>query len=395
MKKVLILLAIALTANVMMAQKMDRTNAYNYNRNGQYDRAVESIERCVNHEAFLGMRPKDQAQAWLYRGMIYLNVHQNPEFASRYPNALELAYESLNRCIQTDASYAQDNASEIYPRINAIAVNYFQDGVENFNNEVFPQAGTSFRKSYEISLSGPAPDTSALINAALAFQRGEMYEDALTNYQELRALGYNQVDVYKNLAACYAGMDNDEMSMQMIQAGLEAFPGDAGLIIEKVNLFLKQGKGEEAIADLNQLHELDPQNASILFILGTIYGDDSHEIFDPDRAIDYYTQALEVNSEFYDADYNLAALYVNLSNKKNAEANDLLESGFTNQILERANALTEEGNEFLRQGLPHAERAFQAQPSVELGQVLKSIYIRLQMMDEAAALNQTLQEMQQ
>ena len=181
MKKVLILLAIALTANVMMAQKMDRTNAYNYNRNGQYDRAVESIERCVNHEAFLGMRPKDQAQAWLYRGMIYLNVHQNPEFASRYPNALELAYESLNKCIQTDASYAQDNASEIYPRINAIAVNYFQDGVENFNNEVFPQAGTSFRKSYEISLSGPAPDTSALINAALAFQRGEMYEDALTN----------------------------------------------------------------------------------------------------------------------------------------------------------------------------------------------------------------------
>ena len=78
MKKVLILLAIALTANVMMAQKMDRTNAYNYNRNGQYEKAVEAIEKCVNHEGFLGMKPKDQAQAWLYRGMIYLNVQQDP-----------------------------------------------------------------------------------------------------------------------------------------------------------------------------------------------------------------------------------------------------------------------------------------------------------------------------
>ena len=395
MKKVLILLAIALTANVMMAQKMDRTNAYNYNRNGQYDRAVESIERCVNHEAFLGMRPKDQAQAWLYRGMIYLNVHQNPAFAQNYPNALELAYESLTRCIQADANYARDNASEIYPRINAIAVNFFQDGVENFNNEVYPQAGVSFRKSYEISLTGPAPDTSALINAALAYQRGEMFEDALNNYQELRALGYNQVDVYKNMATCYEGLENEEMSMAMIQEGLEAYPGDASLIIERVNLFLKQGKGEEAVSDLDRLHELDPENASILFILGTIYGDDSHEIYDADKAINYYTDALTVNPEFYDADYNLAALYVNLSNKKNAEANELLESGFNNSILARANALTEEGNEFLREGLPHAERAFEAQPSQELGQVLKSIYIRLQMMDEAAALNQRLQEMQQ
>ena len=43
MKKLVILLAVLLTANVMMAQKMDRTNAYNYNRNGQYEKAVEAI----------------------------------------------------------------------------------------------------------------------------------------------------------------------------------------------------------------------------------------------------------------------------------------------------------------------------------------------------------------
>ena len=391
MKKVLVLLAIVLTANVMMAQKMDRTNAYNYNRNGQYDKAVESIEKCVNHESFLGMKTKDQAQAWLYRGTIYLNVFQNPEFAAKYPDALQLAYESLNNCIKADANYAKDNANEIYPRIAAIAVNYFQDGVENFNNEVFPKAGSSFRKSYEISLSGIAPDTSALINAALAYQRGGMFEEALTNYQELKDLGYNQVDIYKNLAACYTGLENDEKSLEVIQEGLDKFPGNAGLIIEKVNLYLKQGNGEAAIADLNQLHELDPNNASILFILGTIYGDDSHEIFDADKAIKYYNDAIEVNPEFYDADYNLAALYVNLSNKKNAEANEI--TGFSKKEIERYNALVKEGDDFLKLGLPHAERAFNAQPSKDLGQVLKSIYVRLKMMNEAKDLEQRLQEL--
>lgn len=393
MKKVLILLAIVFTANVMMAQKMDRTNAYNYNRNGQYEKAAEAIEKCVNHESFLGMKPKDQAQAWLYRGMIYLNIQQDAELAPKYPNALDLAYESLTKCIKADESYAKDNAQDIYQRIGAIAVKYFQVGVENFNNEVYPQAAMNFRKSYEISLSGSAPDTSALINAALAYQRGGMYEDALTNYQDLKNLGYNKVDVYKNLAACYTSMNNEEKSLEMIQEGLDKFPGDAGLIIEKVNLYLKQGNGEDAIADLNKLHDLDPNNASILFILGTIYGDDTHEIFDADKAIQYYNEALQVNPEFYDADYNLAALYVNLANKKNAEANDLLESGFTKQILERADALSKEGDAFLQEGLPHAERAFEAQPSPELGQVLKSIYIRLKMMDQAKELEQKLQEL--
>ncbi len=391
MKKVLILLAIALTTNVMMAQKMDRTNAYNYNRNGQYEKAVESIEKCVNHEGFLGMKPKDQAQAWLYRGTIYLNVHQNPELAAKYPDALEKAYESLTKCIAADASYAKDNSQEIYPRIGAIAVNYFQDGVDNFNNEVYPKAGTSFRKSYEISLTGIAPDTSALINAALAYQRAGMFDEALTNYQELKDLGYNKVDIYKNLAACYTGLNNDEKSLEMIQNGLEQFPGDGSLIIEKVNLYLKQGKGEEAINDLNKLHEMDPENPSILFILGTIYGDDTHEIFDADKAIQFYEAALAVNSEFYDADYNLAALYVNLSNKKNAEANEI--TGISKKEMERYDALVKEGDEYLRAGLPHAERAFEAQPSPELGQVLKSIYVRLKMMDEADALEQKLKEL--
>lgn len=391
MKKVLILLAIALTANVMMAQKMDRTNAYNYNRNGQYEKAVEAIEKCVNHEGFLGMKPKDQAQAWLYRGMIYLNVQQDPQLSAKYPNALDLAYESLKNCIKADADYTSDNAQDIYQRIGAIAVKYFQAGVENFNSEVYPEAAVNFRKSYEISLSGTAPDTSALINAALAYQRASMYQDALTNYQDLKGLGYNKVDLYKNIAACYIGLNDDENALAAIQAGLDKFPGDQSMIIEKVNLYLKQGNGEAAIADLNQLHDLDPNNASILFILGTIYGDDTHAIFDSEKAIQYYNEALQVNPEFYDADYNLAALYVNLSNKKNAEANEI--TGFSKAEVERYNTLVKEGDDYLQAGLPHAERAFNAQPSPELGQVLKSIYVRLKMMDEAKELEQRLQEL--
>lgn len=385
MKKLMILVAVVLAANGLMAQKTDRTNAFMYNKNGQYEKAAESIEKCVNHESFLGMKPKDQAQAWLYAGTIYLNIHQSAELAPKYPDCLEKAYNALENCIKVDPGYAKDNAEEVYPRIAAIAVNYFQDGVANFNNQSYPEAAMSFRKSYDISKNGASPDTSALVNTALSYQRAKMYDEAITNYNDLKSLGYHNVDLYKNLAACYIGKGDDANSVAVIEEGMAKFPGDAGMIIEKVNLFLKQGKAEEALNDLNRLAELDPNNPSILFILGTIYGDDTHEIFNPDKAIEYYTQAININPEYYDAVYNLGALYITMSNKLKAEANEI--TGFSKAEVERYDSLVKQAEDLVRTGLPYVKKAYEAQPSDDIKHVLKSMYVQLNMMEEAKALD--------
>ena len=388
MKKLMILLAVMLTSTVMMAQKTDRTNAYMYNKNGQYEKAAEAIEKCVNHESFLGMKPKDQAQAWLYRGMIYLNIHQNPELAAKYPDCLEKAYEALENCTKADPNFTKDaqNAQEVYPRIAAIAVNFFQEGVANFNNQAFPEAAVKFRKSYDISKNGAAPDTSALVNTALSYQRAKMFDEAIVNYNDLKELGYNNVDLYKNLAACYLGKDDQENAVNVIEEGMAKFPADAGMIIEKVNLFLKQGKGDEALADLNKLAELDPNNPSILFILGTIYGDDTHDIYNPDKAIEYYTSAININPEYYDAVYNLGALYITMSNKLKAEANEI--TGFSKAEIEKYDGLVHQAEELVRTGLPYVKQAYEAQPSDDIKQVLKSMYVQLNMLQEAKALEE-------
>ena len=388
MKKVMILLAIVLTANVMMAQKKDRTDAFMYNKNGQYDKAMVSIEKCINHEQFLGMKPNDQSQAWLYRAAIYQNVLQSGDEAliAKAPNALEVIYESLMNCMK-NPEFFEDNKQEIYQRVTSVMNTYYTKGADDYNSGKFAEAAPMFKKAYDIAKSLGSPDANDMLNfAATSALRAQDYNTALAYFNEVKNNGVDNVDVYKHLAACYNGLGNAEQAMAMINAGLEKNPSDAGLILEKVNAYLKEGKGAEAVEDLNKLRELDPENAQLLFVLGTIYGDENNkDVYDVEKARKFYEDALAINPDYYDAIYNLGVLYTGMANKYIEQANEI--TGFSKAEQDQYNSLIEQANELLRTGLPYLQRAYEAQPSDDVKNVLRSIYVKLNMMDEVKALD--------
>ncbi len=384
----MILLVIALTANVMMAQKKDRTDAFMYNKNGQYDKAMVSIEKCINHEQFLGMKPNDQSQAWLYRAAIYQNVLQSGDEAliAKAPNALEVIYESLMNCMK-NPEFFEDNKQEIYQRVTSVMNTYYTKGADDYNSGKFAEAAPMFKKAYDIAKSLGSPDANDMLNfAATSALRAQDYNTALAYFNEVKNNGADNVDVYKHLAACYNGLGNAEQAMAMINAGLEKNPSDAGLILEKVNAYLKEGKGAEAVEDLNKLRELDPENAQLLFVLGTIYGDENNkDVYDVEKARKFYEDALKINPNYYDAIYNIGVLYTGMANKYIEQANEI--TGFSKAEQDQYNSLIEQANELLRTGLPYLQRAYEAQPSDDVKNVLRSIYVKLNMMDEVKALD--------
>ena len=389
MKKVMILLVIALTANVMMAQKKDRTDAYMYNKNGQYEKAMKAIDKCVNHEQFLGMKPNDQATAWLYRAAIYQNILQSNDenLKAQVPNALEIVYESLMNCMKNE-SFVEENQMEIATRIGSVLTAYYSQGADDYNNGKFAEAAPLFKKAYDIAKSlGGGNEASDMLNlAATSALRAEEYTTALEYFDELKLNGVETADLYRHLAACYNGLGDAEQAMAMINAGLEKDPSDANLILEKVNAYLKEGKGAEAVADLEKLLELDPENAQLLFVLGTIYGDENNgDIFDTDKARQYYEQALAIKPDYYDATYNIGVLYTTMANKYIEEANEI--TGFSKAEIAKYDGLIEQANELLRTGLPYLQQAYEAQPSDDVKNVLRSIYVKLKMTDEVKALD--------
>ena len=325
----MILLAVLLTANVMMAQKKDRTDAFMYNKNGQYEKAMVSIEKCINHEQFHGMKPNDQATAWLYRATIYQNIIQSEDgsLKAKAPDALEKVYESLMKCME-NKSFMEENRDEIITRVNAVMNSYYNEGANAFDAGNYEAAIPQLKKAYDIAASLGIPESVDMLKyAAFACIKAKDYDKAIEYYELLHSTGYEGEDLYHHLASAYLSKDDKEQAAKAIADGIAKFPNSEGLIRENVNLKLSEGKGVEAVADLEQLLETRPDDVTLMFALGTIYGDDTKDMFDGDKAIDYYTRAINAKPDYYDAIYNLGALYINMSNKIKEQADAI--TGFS------------------------------------------------------------------
>ena len=384
----MILLAIVLTANVMMAQKKDRTDAFMYNKNQQYDKAMVSIEKCVNHEQFLGQKPEWQAEAWHYRAIIYQNVLSSGDekLLAQAPNALEIVYESLMKCME-NKSFLEDNKDDIYQRVDVVKSNYYSKGFSLYEARNYSEAAAMFKKSYDIAKMLGTPDANDMLNAAAqASLLAKDYQTALEYFTELKDNGVETGDIYRHLATCYSNLGNNEMAMEMINTGIEKNPDDGNLVIEKVNAYVKEGREEEAIEDINKLIALDPNNASFYYVLGNIYSNEEKSVYDVDKTIENYTRALEINPDYYDAVYNLGVFYTSLANKRIEEANNI--TGISKAEIAQYDALIEQANDLLRTGLPYLQKAYQTQPSDDVKSVLKSIYVKLNMTDELKALEE-------
>lgn len=379
MKKLLVLVAMLITASSVFAQKSERTNAFMYNKNGQYDKAKEAIFKAVEHP-----KTMDDPKTWMYRGIIYLNLVFSEDFKGLDENALDKSLESFLKALELDPEDKLKRTDDIDPRIEAIGQQYFAYGVESFNEGEFISASDKFKRAYDVAKYVDKVDTLALLNAALSSVRGDQYEQSLNYYQELLDLGFEEADVYKNMASSHRSLGNMDAMFETLRKGREKYPDDAGLMLEEINAYLAIGEGAKVVDDLKLLVEKDPQNYSIFFVLGTIYGDETKEdMFDMDSAELYYSKAIEINPDYYDAIYNLGALYINQSNQLQVKANDL-----PLDATEEYDKLTEKANAIIKKALPYLEKANELEPeNEETIAVLKSIYTRFNMADKLEKLN--------
>ena len=319
MIKKLIQLFLCMSVITGYAQKATVQSAYNYYRYEQLNKAKEAIDAAVVYES-----TANSEKAWYYRGLIYEKIYQHQVFASLDPNPLKVAIDSYMKALEIAPK--GDFTDEINVQIKSVAAKYIEKGVEEFKANNFAEALASF----ETALKVMPTDTNITLNAGIAADRAGNYEKAILYYTKVYDWNPKEEKIYPLLIDALRAKGDTAGAIEMIHKGRKNFPDDFNLLLAEINIYLGQGKSKEVIDLLKQAAEKDPKNESLHFALGTTYDNlgSAKNGVKPQGSEEYlaqaeaeYKKALELKPDYFEASYNLGALYFNegaeIANKAN------------------------------------------------------------------------------
>ena len=409
MKKLTFLVVmLAFLANVSMAQNKERVNAFNYNKNAQgyittaeqlnkqnraekaakqmgfakieLQKANTSIDLAAEHE-----ETKNEARTWHYYGIVYYKIAAYPEFHDLDPEALDKSFAAFAKIPALDPEYANDrqNMFDIYQHIQSITSNYFNRGAVAYENGEYTDAIKCYLAAYNSMLVIGQQDNEALLIAAqIALYNAKEYEKTVEICNQLLAAQHESPKVYQYLAVAYSQMGNDEEMLKYINEGRAKFPEDDNLVNEQINAYLKLKREAEIIDQIKEMANKNSENSVYCLIIGTIYSNQESELYNVDSALVYYNRAIEVNPTDENAYINVGSMYIDKSAALINKANELPLDKF-----KEYDELIAEARVFDEKALPYVEKAYELVPGDDaIKQALRTLYVRLKMMDKARAL---------
>ena len=379
MRKIAFSVLMVMAVIVANAQSSVVVSAFNYLKYGKLDKAKEAIDKAI-----LNPKTMEEAKTWYYYGNIYLSIQltEDEKYKTLDPDALEKAYEGYQKALKLDAD--KEYTNEINDRILVCAEQFYNKGVNKYNEEKFAEAVKSFDRSASINGSFGKIDSLATFNAALCAELSGDPKDAKTKYIQLIEWNYNQPAIYSSLSEILKAEGDTASALNYLQMGRKKYPENFNLIIGETNIYLAAGEKDKALELLKLALTQDATNPTIFFAVGTNY-DQMGNFEEAEKA---YLQAIKLKTDYFDANYNLGALYVNKAIEIMDKANALPLNEEKQYV-----ALKADADALLLKSLPYLESADQLQPNDQYTmRTLKDIYTRLGMVDKLKAINEKLEK---
>jgi len=359
-------------------------SAYNANKEGDYRAASTYIEQAILIE-----KSKTKDKTWRYRGEIYLNISRDTSLTMEYPNALRISMESYLKAKELDLK--QRYEQEIMFGLNQVQIGANGKGISYYNTTTFDLAALSFDLAAEVARTFNIVDTMAVYNAALCYEKADMTDMAIERYKDCADITYQVPNVFLFISTLYRNADNDEAALKTLQEARISYPREQSLIIEELNIYLTNKDFERAKSNLELAAEQDPTNEILWFSLGSVFDN----LGNYEEAIIAYQKAIGVKSDYFDANYNLGALYFNKAVLGINEANEMWKPRMTKTEAAKQKKLEDDSKAMFVTARPYLESAFQVDPSdVETIRSLKDIYARTGEDDKFIQMNNLLKGMQ-
>ncbi|MEE2837946.1 MAG: tetratricopeptide repeat protein [Bacteroidota bacterium] len=359
------LMALAAISFQGLAQK-EVVSAYNANKEGDYATAASYIEQAIENP-----KANVKNKTWRYRGEIYLNISKDSTLFAAFPDALTIAKDSYMKAkeLDTKGSYAQ----ECQIGLGQVQMAASNAGITQYNTGDFGRAGGFFDLSAEIASAFEATDTMALYNSALCYEKAGNVELAVARYQACADIQYQVPNVFLFISNLYRTSGQEDLALQTLADARKAYPREQSLIIEELNIYLTNEEFDKAKENLALAADQDPTNEILWFSLGSVLDN----LGNADEAIEAYLKALEVKADYFDANYNLGALYFNQAVQGINEANDMWKPRMTKTESDAQKKLEDDAKALFATAKPYLEAAHAVDADdVETMRSLRDVYAR-------------------
>ena len=181
-----------------------------------------------------------------------------------------------------------------------------------------------------------------LTTAAAKAGKEKNYRKAIELYNKALKLDAGNYFIYHKLSLIYFNTDNFDSSIVYCNLSLKTHPNDSVAMYQRGHSYMEKGEFKNALADFTQIFEksivqnsdvsfnigkcyfklgniekaikyynttllLEPKDKYSFYELGFCYA--SMAIPDKDKALKYYTQAIEEDSDYYEPYFNRGLLY--------------------------------------------------------------------------------------
>ena len=389
MKKTILLLTFVVAFSATFAQKGKVTSAQNLKDTGKLDQALEAIEATVDPTNDKSEKTISWPKTWEVRGEIYQAIGESKDanIKKLADDPFTVALESYKKALELDTKGSASNGVKV--KLTLLTNDLTNQAVEAFQEDNYKKALSSFEQILEINnlpiikADNPgAIDTVILFNSGLAAYNAEEYDKAIEYYGEAAKYGYNGARTYSLLAQTYQAKEDTLGALNTLKEGFEKYPEDQIVLESMIQIYMDMDKTDDAMKYLEMAIQNDPTVPRYYFAQGALY----EKLGDEANAIKTYKKCIEIDSEFFNAYYNLGALYYNKGVKQMEIAKDVPPNENAKYEAEMAKA-----DDWFKEALPYMEKCNQLQPEDKMTlESLKNLYYRLKMMDKYNAVLEKL-----
>jgi len=361
MKKILFVLVLVFSITLTYGQKNVRQTASNLLKDGKLDKALETINQCLQDAT-----TAQDAKAWFIKGNIYLEIanSKDEKYKSLDPQPLQKALEAYKKAVEYDPK--KDYYDDILAKLTWQHNNYYNAAVDSYNKKAYKDAMQNFEDAASTLSIANVPDTVSLLYAAFNANLAGEKEKQKQYYIDLLKGGAKSVVIYATLADLYRIDKDSANALKVIRLGQKKYPNNLQLTLSESNVYIFFNDVPKALSTLNIAAQKDSTNYLVFNAIGINYQKIYEDTLKPQaiRSEAYkkseaaYLKAISLKSDFYDVQLNIASLYFNSAVPIALKAN-----GLPLDAKEEYDKLTAQANAYYRLALPFLTRADQLEPN--------------------------------